>query len=66
MTNEPEETWENNFQPILDEYPTMQELIWVIIINDILAQRRTREAEPDSLTPLVDALLKTNNLAICQ
>ena len=39
MPTEPEHSWEEReYQDILDEFPTMQELIWTDVITNLLTQ----------------------------
>jgi hypothetical protein len=62
-----EEQWEEEHQIVLDQFPTMQVILWVTCIHGIT---EAREGEPERLpgiiNQLADSILRAANLAVCQ
>ena len=62
-----EEQWEEEHQIVLDQFPTMQVILWVTCIHGIT---EPREGEPERLpgiiNRMINSLLRAANLAVCQ
>ena len=62
-----EEQWEEEHQIVLDQFPTMQVILWVTCIHGIT---EPREGEPERLpgiiNQLADSIIRAANLAVRQ
>ena len=62
-----EEQWEAEQQTVLEQFPTMQEILWVTCIHGITEAREGEpEREPGIINRLADSILRAANLAGCQ
>ncbi len=62
-----EEQWEAEHQTVLEQFPTMQEILWVTCIHGITEAREGEpEREPGIINRLADSFLRAANLALCQ
>ena len=62
-----EEQWEAEPRPVPEQFPTMQEVLWVTRIHGIT---EAREGEPERLpgiiNQLADSIIRAANLAVRQ
>ena len=62
-----EEQWEAESQTVLEEFPTMQEILWVTCIHGITEAREGEpERRPGIINRLADSFIRAANLAVCQ
>ena len=62
-----EEQWEAEHQIVLDQFPTMQEILWVTFIHGITEPREGEpERQPGIINKMTNSLLRAANLAVCQ
>ena len=62
-----EEQWEAENQTVLEEFPTMQEVLWVNCIHGITEAREGEpERRPGTIHRLADSFIRAANLAGCQ
>ena len=62
-----EEQREAEHQIVLDQFPTMQETLWVTFIHGITEPREGEpERQPGIINQMTKSLLRATNLAVCQ
>ena len=62
-----EEQWEAEHQTVLEQFPTMQKILWVTCIHGISEARKGEpEHQPGIVNRLADSILGAANLALCQ
>ena len=62
-----EEQWEEEHQIVLDQFPTMQVILWVTCIHGITEPREGEpERLPGTINQLADSIIRAANLAVRQ
>ena len=62
-----EEQWEEEPRPVPEQFPTMQEVLWVTCIHGITEAREGEpERLPGTINHLADSIIRAANLAVRQ